>query len=109
MSWAPCKISTKKAILASHPELTARFLKESSKGKKEFFPEIDHMDLIVRQETLPMVAGHPVMLQLCTVPAYALTIHKMQSLSVKHVVRGCLEGVFVTLGFCAVALYSSKL
>ena len=73
MSWAPCKISTKKAILASHPELAARFLKESSKGKKELFPEIDHMDLIVRQETLPMVAGHPVMLQLCTVPAYALT------------------------------------
>ena len=74
MSWAPCKISSKKAILASHPELTARFLKETSKGKKELYPEIDHMDLIVRQETLPMVAGHPVMLQLCTVPAYALTL-----------------------------------
>jgi len=60
MSWHPSKISNKKVILASHPELTARFLKETSKGKTEFYPEIDFMDLIVRQETLPFVAGHPV-------------------------------------------------
>ena len=31
----------------------------------------DHIDVIVRQETLPMVAGHPVMLQLCVVPVAA--------------------------------------
>ena len=28
------------------------------------------------------------------VPAYSLTIHKTQSLSIKHLVAGCLEGVF---------------
>ena len=74
MSWHPSKISTKKAILASYPELTARFVKETSLGKTELYPDIDHMDLIVRQETLPFVAGHPVMLQMCTVPCYALTV-----------------------------------
>ena len=74
MSWNPSKISSKKAVLASHPELTARFVKETSLGKAELYPDIDHMDLIVRQESLPMVAGHPVMLQMCTVPAYALTV-----------------------------------
>ena len=34
------------------------------------------------------------MLQLSVVPAYALTIHKTQALSIKHVVCGCLEGIF---------------
>ena len=34
------------------------------------------------------------MLQLCVIPAYALTIHKTQALSIKHLVVGCLEGVF---------------
>ena len=34
------------------------------------------------------------MLQLSIVPAYALTIHKTQALSIKHIVRGSLEGVF---------------
>ena len=32
-------------------------------------------------------------------------VHKMQSLSIRHIVRGCIEGVFVTLGFFAVALF----
>ena len=72
----------------------------------------------MRQETLPFIPGHPVMLQICVVPAtcypccriavllllpavilhliicreaYALSIHKTQSLSIKHIVRGCLE------------------
>ena len=34
------------------------------------------------------------MLQLSVTPCYALTIHKTQALSIKHTVRGCLEGVF---------------
>lgn len=34
------------------------------------------------------------MLQLSIVPAYALTIHKTQALSIKHIVRGSLEGIF---------------
>ena len=34
------------------------------------------------------------MLQLPFQPAYALTIHKVQALTIKHFVDGCLEGVF---------------
>ena len=56
-------------------------------------PDIDHMDIGARQENLA-VRGEPIMLQLCVVPAYALTIHKTQALSIKHLVIGCLEGVF---------------
>ena len=26
-------------------------------------------------------------------PAYALTVHKVQALSISHIVRGCIEGV----------------
>ena len=51
------------------------------------------MDLGARQETLN-IRGEPILLQLCVVPAYALTVHKTQALSIKHVVLGCLEGVF---------------
>ena len=34
------------------------------------------------------------MLQLPLAPAYSLTVHKTQALSIKHLVLGCLEGVF---------------
>ena len=34
------------------------------------------------------------MLQLAVQPAYALTIHKVQALTIAHVVHGGLEGVF---------------
>ena len=34
------------------------------------------------------------MLQLRLAFAYALTVHKTQALSIKHLVIGCLEGVF---------------
>ena len=36
-------------------------------------PEIDMMDVGARQENLA-VKGKPIMLQLCVVPAYALTV-----------------------------------
>ena len=52
------------------------------------------MDIAARQENLA-VRGEPIMLQLCIVPSYALTIHKTQALSIKHFVIGCLEGVIV--------------
>ena len=41
------------------------------------FPDIDHIDVQVRPETL-RVRGEPVILQLPLVPCYALTIHKTQ-------------------------------
>ena len=36
------------------------------------------------------------LLRICTeaIEAYALTIHKTQSLSIRHIVRGCVEGIF---------------
>jgi len=41
MSWHPAKIASKNAVLASHPELTARFVKETALSKTEFFPDLD--------------------------------------------------------------------
>ena len=94
MYWNPAATdSVRKALPASHPELMARFVKEESLAKPEMLPDVDHMDVGARQENLA-VRGEPVLLQLCVVPCYALTIHKTQSLSIPHIVRGCLEGVF---------------
>lgn len=80
------------------PDLLARFCKEASLSKQEMLPDVgklsffvcrslcfvcsknpcafpDHMDIGARQENLA-VRGEPIMLQMCVVPAYALTIHK---------------------------------
>ena len=62
-------------------------------NKAEMLPDVDHMDIGARQENLA-VRGEPIMLQLCVVPAYALTIHKTQALSITHLVVSCLECVF---------------
>ena len=94
LHWHPGKAQSRKAVSASHPELLVRFAKESSLSKTEMVPDVDHMDVTARQETLPTVAGMPVLLQIPLVPCYALTIHKTQALSLRHIVRGCLEGVF---------------
>jgi len=73
------------------------------------------MDIHPRQENL-IAKGEPILLQLSMVPAYAchrsklarllslqcvhycfaftaprLTVHKTQALSIKHIVKGCLE------------------
>ena len=85
-------VDSKKALPSSHPELLARCAKESSVAKAELFPDIDHLDVMARRETLKM-RGEPQMLQLPLVPAYALTVHKTQALSIKHRVNGCLEAV----------------
>ena len=74
---------------ASHPDISARFVKESAVQKRgQLLPDIDFMDCLVRQENLN-IRGEPIMLQLGLVPAYALTVHKTQSLSIKHIVLGC--------------------
>ena len=41
--------------------------------QREMVPEVDMMDVGARQENLA-VKGEPIMLQLCVVPAYALTV-----------------------------------
>ena len=42
--------------------MLARFCKETSKTKQEMLPDVDHMDIGVRQENL-QVRGEPIMLQ----------------------------------------------
>ena len=95
LCWYPEKVEARKALPASHPELFARFVKETSIQKKtEWLADVDHIDVTVRQETLATIPGQPVLVQLQLVPSYGLTVHKVQALSIKHIVRGCLEGVF---------------
>ena len=83
MMFNPASVELKKALPNSHPELLARFLKESSVSKQNLYPDLDHIDLQMRQENL-QVRGDPVMLQLSVTPCYALTIHKTQALSIKR-------------------------
>ena len=61
-------------------------------SKRELYPDIDHMDVTARQESLAQIRGDLILLQLPVVPAYALTVHKVQALSIKHLVLGCIEG-----------------
>ena len=94
MYWHPKKTENRRlALAASHSDMMARFLKVTSMQKAELFPDVDHIDVQVRPETLRS-RGEPALLQLPLVPCYALTIHKTQALSIKHIVRGCLEGIF---------------
>ena len=92
MYWNPPSTEKGKSLYSSRPELLARFIKESALHKREVFPDVDHIDVTARQETLTSFPGQPGLLQLPIVPAYALTVHKTQALSMKEVVRGCLEG-----------------
>jgi hypothetical protein len=92
--WHPGATENKRRALPAYcPDLLTRFCKEGALAKVEMLPDIDHMDVGARQENLA-VRGEPILLQLCVVPAYALTIHKVQALSILHLVLGCLEGVF---------------
>ena len=52
-------------------------------SKQNLYPDLDHIDLQMRQENLQM-RGDPMMLQLSVTPCYALTIHKTQALSIKR-------------------------
>ena len=62
---------SKQAVPASHPEMMARLVKESSVQKRgQLLPDIDMMDILVRQEHLN-IRGEPIMLQLPLAPAYA--------------------------------------
>ena len=112
MYWNPPSTEKGKSLYSSRPELLARFVKESALHKREMFPDIDHIDVTARQETLASVPGQPSLLQLPIVPAYALTVHKTQALSMKGVVRGCLEGAMrlaepvLRSLFCLACLFS---
>ena len=56
------------------------------------------MDVEPRLEGLKGCSGAAVF-QLPLQPAYGLTVHNVQALTIAHVVRGCLEGVFAAGSF----------
>ena len=120
--WYPESVAEKKALPASFHDLLVRFVKESALSKREMFPDIasrrktccsnvgmkcitcnlflqslfrllDHMDVTARQESLA-IRGDAILLQIPLVPSYALTVHKVQALSIKHLVLGCIERIF---------------
>ena len=86
----------RRMVLANVPGVQARFYTEAAwtSEKKHFLPEIDFIDVQPRRETVGTARGKPTMLQLTIQPAYALTIHKIQSLTIFITVQGCMEGVF---------------
>jgi len=88
--------SRQKSVLANVPGLQARFFHESSmqENKSHFLPQVDFLDIEPRREMVPSAVGKPIMLQFTLQPAYGLSIHKVQSLTIVHKVLGCLEGVF---------------
>ena len=98
LQWHPAATENKRRALPAYcPDLLARFCKEDSYQKvAEMIPDRDYMDIGARQENL-QVRGEPIMLQLCIVPSYALTIHKVQALSIKHMVLNtyCTSYVYV--------------
>ena len=92
--WHPGFVEKGKALLASHPELLARFVRESAYNEeRELIQEVHYMDIPARPQVLKGEAGTS-MVQVPLQPAYGLTAHKVQSLTIKHIVRGCLEGIF---------------
>ena len=85
-----------RTLLANVPGVQVRFYKESAfqSNKKHFLPEVDFLDIAPRREAVAGARGQPSMLQLQLLAAYALTIHKVQALTLRDKVLGCLEGVF---------------
>ena len=86
----------KRTYRANYPDIQSRFYLEDAyqSPNQHFLPEVDFMDLVPRRESVPAARGQPLMLQLQLQPAYSLTNHKVQALTIRHTVDGCLEGVF---------------
>ena len=94
MYWHPETCERKKALYSTNAEILVRFVKESALNKREMLPglvivvfyngvtllsptrspDLDHVDVTARQETLTSCQGQPVLLQLPVVPSYALTV-----------------------------------
>ena len=51
--------------------------------------------LAKRPEGLKGIVGTS-LVQVPLQPAYGLTLHKVQALPIKQIVRGCLEGIFAS-------------
>ena len=95
LMWHPAQTARNRPVLATDPNLFIRFVKEASSGKAELANEVDFIDVEAKFEMIAsMWRSQPGLVQVPLVPAYALSIHKSQSLTIKHIVKGCLEGIF---------------
>ena len=95
LHWCPASGDGRKALEAGFPNLHVRFVDESAyRARAEFKHVTDWIDVPARENTLTGQDCKTVLHQVPVSPAYALTIHKVQSLSIKHDVLGCLEGIF---------------
>ena len=96
LQWQPDRdVSDKKALLASHPDLQARFLRESALRKESLLADIDFLDVTIRSEIMPSVQGAPAMMQIPLIPCYALTsdghIQRIATSCVRPVTRWLLR------------------
>jgi hypothetical protein len=94
--WHPGFVEKSKFLPASHPDLLVRFVKENAyAAQRELVEEVHFMDFPARSEILKGTnVVSTSMVQVSLQPAYALSNHKIQSLTVIHGVNGCLEGIF---------------
>ena len=100
LHWHPASTENKRrAMPAYNPDLLTRFCKESALSTPQMLPELHFMAVGARQGNLA-VKGEPIMLQLPLAPAYSLTVHKTQTLSINHLVIGCSDGVFAVGQVC---------
>ena len=91
LSWEPAAGRERKPIPANDERICARFCHESAAQQRVRLPGTDWVDVTARMESAPHEAT---MVQLPLGPAYALVLHKVQSLTMPGKVLGCLEGIF---------------
>ena len=83
-------------VNATDAEVMVRFVHEHAlrDSRRNWVSGIDFIDIMPRSEEVPKAKGKPRMTQLQVIAANALTIHKIQALTILHNVFGCFEGVF---------------
>ena len=95
LHWWPASVDGRKPLEAGFPNLHVRFVDECAyRARGELRHVSDYIDVPARENTLTGRDCKTVLHQVPISPAYALTIHKVQSLSIQHDVLGCLEGIF---------------
>ena len=67
LHWSPAEVEGSKAVPASHPDISARFVKESAVQKRgQWLPDIDFMDIRMRLFNVHM----------CLRVAFSMFIHR---------------------------------
>ena len=85
LSWEPYAIHGRRPIPASDDRVCARFCHEAAVSQRVRLPNVDWVDVTPRMESAPHEAT---MVQLPVGPAYALVLHKLQSLTMLAIVLG---------------------